>query len=56
MKKIGHYINGKFVDAKGETYQEVYNPATGEVSAQVAFGTAEEVEEAVESARNAFAS
>ncbi len=42
MRKIGHYINGKFVDSKGETYQEVYNPAIGEVNAQVGLDTAEE--------------
>ncbi|WP_202078897.1 aldehyde dehydrogenase family protein [Caldalkalibacillus salinus] len=47
-------INGEFVDSSsGETF-ETYNPATGEVIAQVAKGGKEDVDRAVEAARQAF--
>jgi len=49
-------INGKWVDsASGRTFP-VYNPATGEVMAQVAEGDAEDVNRAVKAARAAFES
>ncbi len=47
-------INGKWVDAaNGKTFP-VVNPATGEVIAQVAEGTAEDIDRAVKAARQAF--
>ncbi|MBD2181327.1 aldehyde dehydrogenase family protein [Planktothrix sp. FACHB-1355] len=47
-------INGKWVDAaNGKTFP-VYNPATGEAIAQVAEGTAEDINQAVKAARQAF--
>src|SRR5271155_3064754 len=49
-------INGKWVDsASGKTFP-VYNPATGEVMAQVAEGDAEDINRAVKAARAAFES
>ncbi|MBV8049534.1 MAG: aldehyde dehydrogenase family protein [Acidobacteriaceae bacterium] len=47
-------INGKWVDsASGKTFP-TYNPATGEVLAQIAEGDREDVNRAVHAARNAF--
>src|SRR6202034_1976070 len=47
-------INGKWVNAaSGKTFP-TYNPATGEVLAQVAEGDREDIDSAVKAARNAF--
>src|SRR6202050_4980739 len=48
------FINGKFVDAaSGKTFP-TYNPATGEVLANVAEGDREDINRAVKAARAAF--
>jgi phenylacetaldehyde dehydrogenase len=48
------YIDGKFVNAaSGKTFP-VYNPATGDVMAQVPEAEAEDVDRAVKAARRAF--
>lgn len=52
MKQIGHYINGKEVAGSGRT-ADVFNPATGEVSAQVALATKEDMADAVAKAKEA---
>ena len=52
MKQIGHYINGKEVAGSGQT-ADVFNPATGEVSAQVALATTQEMADAVAKAKEA---
>src|SRR5713226_10217532 len=47
-------IDGKWVNAaSGKTFP-TYNPATGEILAQVAEGDREDVEQAVKAARKAF--
>lgn len=47
-------IDGEWVEsASGQTF-ETYNPSTGEVLAEVAMGTTEDVERAVRAARRAF--
>jgi phenylacetaldehyde dehydrogenase len=47
-------INGKWVDSvSGKTFP-TYNPATGEVMAQIAEGDGEDINHAVAAARNAF--
>ena len=46
------YINGEFKDSKVK--QDIINPATGEVIASVAFAQKDDVEFALESARQAF--
>jgi phenylacetaldehyde dehydrogenase len=47
-------VNGRWVDAaSGKTFP-TYNPATGEVLAQVAEGDREDIEQAVRAARKAF--
>src|SRR5689334_22871120 len=55
MKTIGHWIDGKQSDKPAERYGDVFNPATGEVQARVAFATPAVVDEAVESAAKTFA-
>ena len=52
MKQIGHYINGQEVAGGGRT-ADIFNPATGEVEAQVALATNEEMAEAVAKAKEA---
>ena len=48
MKAIGHFINGKEVPGKSKKSGQVFNPATGEVQAEVAYATRDELNEAVE--------
>jgi len=54
MKKIGHYINGKHTAGIGKRLGDIYNPATGEVSAQITMATAAEAEAAISAAQAAF--
>jgi len=49
-KTITHWIDGKAYEKSAERHGDVFNPATGEVQAQVAFATSSVVDEAVESA------
>jgi malonate-semialdehyde dehydrogenase (acetylating) / methylmalonate-semialdehyde dehydrogenase len=50
---IGHWIDGKLAE-RAERYGDVYNPASGEVQAKVAFATPTVVDEAVAAAARAF--
>ena len=54
MKRIGHWVDGHEHGDEAERVGDVYNPATGEVTAQVALATAGEVDLAVASAHRAF--
>jgi len=49
-KLITHWIDGKAYDKPSERHGDVFNPATGEVQAKVAFATPSVVDEAVDSA------
>src|SRR5262245_31763955 len=53
QNKIDHWIDGKPYGRGAERYGDVFNPATGEVQAQVALATPSVVDEAVESAARA---
>ncbi len=53
MQDIGHYINGALVAGASGRATDVFNPATGEVQAQVALASAEELNRAVEIAAEA---
>lgn len=53
-KKVPLYINGEFFDSQTNQWQDVKNPATQEVLAQVPFATNQEMELAVKSAQDAF--
>ncbi len=54
MKKIGHYINGKHTVGIGKRLGDIYNPATGEISAKITMATATEAEAAISAAQAAF--
>src|SRR6202048_4724444 len=54
LKRLEMFIGGKWVPGTGRDYQEVINPATGKVIAEVPRGTEEDVNLAVRAARNAF--
>jgi malonate-semialdehyde dehydrogenase (acetylating)/methylmalonate-semialdehyde dehydrogenase len=54
MKNIGHWVGGKPVEGTSGRSGPVYNPATGEQQAEVAFASAAEVEEAVRAAATAY--
>jgi malonate-semialdehyde dehydrogenase (acetylating)/methylmalonate-semialdehyde dehydrogenase len=52
---IGHYLDGEVQHSGTERYSDVFNPATGEVTGQVALATTATIEAAVASALKAFA-
>ncbi len=53
MEEIKHYINGKFVSGKSGRTSDVYNPAIGEVQAQVPLANGEELNDAIAIAKAA---
>ncbi|MEV6236883.1 CoA-acylating methylmalonate-semialdehyde dehydrogenase [Lentzea sp. NPDC051838] len=53
---IKHWINGKHWEQAPERAGDVYDPSTGKVASQVAFASVSEVDAAVSSAAEAFAS
>jgi malonate-semialdehyde dehydrogenase (acetylating) / methylmalonate-semialdehyde dehydrogenase len=52
--KLKNYINGEWVESKTTKYEDVYNPATKEVIAQVPISIKEDVDYAIEVAAKAF--
>jgi malonate-semialdehyde dehydrogenase (acetylating)/methylmalonate-semialdehyde dehydrogenase len=54
LPKMQNYINGEWVDSNTTTYGDVWNPALGEKIATVPYGTAEDVDRAVQAAKAAF--
>ncbi|PIK74349.1 methylmalonate-semialdehyde dehydrogenase (CoA acylating), partial [Methylobacterium frigidaeris] len=54
MHTIGHFVGGSQVAGRSGRTTPVFNPATGEQSAEVALASAEEVGAAVAAARAAF--
>jgi len=54
MTTVGHWINGELVTGRSGRLGEVYDPATGAVTKQVALAGREEVEAAVSAAVAAF--
>ncbi|WMC09892.1 CoA-acylating methylmalonate-semialdehyde dehydrogenase [Oceanimonas pelagia] len=53
MTTIGHLINGQLVTEQTRS-QNVFNPATGEISKQLDLASAKTVEQAIAAAQNAF--
>lgn len=53
-KIVEHLINGQNVSGSGDRHQDVFNPATGEVTKQVALASKATVEEAIAAAEAAF--
>ena len=52
--EIAHYVAGRVVPGTSGRHQDVYNPATGAVSARAALASASEVNAAVAAAHKAF--
>ncbi len=52
--QIGHFIGGRHVAGQSGREADVFNPATGDVSARVALAGGDEVEAAVRAAREAL--
>ena len=51
---VKNYINGNWVEPKSEKYLNVINPASGAVLAKVTLSTADQVNEAIEVAAQAY--
>ncbi|QZT35239.1 CoA-acylating methylmalonate-semialdehyde dehydrogenase [Caldalkalibacillus thermarum TA2.A1] len=59
MKKddqLKNFVNGQWVEAQTSHYLDVPNPATGEILAQVPISTKQEVDKAVQAAKQAYLS
>lgn len=54
MKQYTHYINGEHFDGTSGRFGDIYNPSTGEKSAQVPLASKTEVENAIAAAEAAF--
>ncbi len=54
MKNIHHFVNGKIFEGESKKTSDVYNPATGEVSAKVTLASKKDVDSVVDSAHKAF--
>ena len=54
MKNIHHFVNGKIFEGESKKTSDVYNPATGEVSAKVTLASNKDVDSVVDSAHKAF--
>jgi malonate-semialdehyde dehydrogenase (acetylating) / methylmalonate-semialdehyde dehydrogenase len=54
LDRVNHWIGGKRVAGASGRQGPVYNPATGQVAREVDFASAEEVDAAVRTAREAF--
>ncbi|MGR9047193.1 aldehyde dehydrogenase family protein [Halobacillus faecis] len=53
---LKHYINGEWVESTGNETEDVINPATEEVIGTISLGTKEDLDKAVQAARDAFPS
>ncbi len=53
-KELTHYVHGKAVPGKSGRFSDVFNPATGELTAKLPLASAAEVDAAVQSAKTAF--
>ena len=54
IKVIQNYIAGEWIESSTSLREKVYNPATGEVIAEVPLSTKEDVDKAVQAANEAF--
>ena len=54
MKLCKNYINGEWVESLGGKTTPTYNPATGEMLAEVVYSNLEDVERAVAAAKTSF--
>lgn len=54
VRKLKNYINGEWVESRADKYEDVINPATGELLCQVPISTRAELDQAATSAEQAF--
>ena len=54
INQIGHFVNGEHVDGKSKRFGDVYNPATGAISSQLAYASIDETSAAIDAAEAAF--
>ncbi len=54
MKTIQHFVGGKSFSGSSKRTGKVFNPATGEQSAEVKLGNLEDINNAVSNAKKAF--
>jgi len=54
VEKLKNYVNGEWVESATTQYENVYNPATKEIIAQVPISTKEDLDHAVSVASEAF--
>ena len=54
MKTIQHFVQGKSFSGESKRFGKIFNPATGEQTAEVKLATINDVNEAVKSAKKAF--
>ncbi len=54
MKTIEHFVEGKIYSGTSKRTSFVYNPATGEKTAQVKLGSSEDLNKVVEAAKRAY--
>ncbi|GLB60318.1 CoA-acylating methylmalonate-semialdehyde dehydrogenase [Cytobacillus sp. NCCP-133] len=54
IRKLENYINGEWIDSQATAYEDVFNPATKEVIAQVPLSSKNDIDYAIEVASNAF--
>ncbi|HEU5278573.1 MAG TPA: CoA-acylating methylmalonate-semialdehyde dehydrogenase [Gaiellaceae bacterium] len=54
VKRINHWIGGRIVEGRSGRSGPVFNPALGRQTGDVDFATSEEVDQAVQAAREAF--
>ena len=54
-RDIGHFIGGRHVAGASGRTGDVFNPALGELSGRVAYANESEVDQAVQTAKEAFA-
>lgn len=54
VRKLKNYINGEWVESKADKYEDVINPATGELLCQVPISTRTELDQAAVIAEQAF--
>ena len=54
MKTIQHFVGGKSFSGDPKETSKVFNPATGEQSAEVKLATTKDVNEAVSNAKKSF--
>lgn len=54
MKEIKNFINGEFIDSNTTQYDDVPNPATGELLTRVPISTKDDLVKAVQAAKEAF--